>query len=530
MRDQTGRKRWVPQAMVNEKVARGWRPIEGYAEYRNLAGNPFVGNSGLLDFSRGPKRGRDLEQYYGRLEQFASEGQAQVRWEDILPPQLEVKSAEDVERALRIYGGYGDDVKIEVERSGGSEWKVTMPGVRHPIPFASDIPGLSALNPQFTDAKEMYIQDPNTSHIEGMGVPVKDREGGSLVPDDLSTPEDTGWLEEMGFGTVAEYEDYLTAQSQRFVVTGMDPDKAREYTRRINTIYSQSPLPVQVQLVQLIQAGMDVDGSLMEQLQALGGGEVYNQLQTQPGLLEIYQEMADAWRPDTIVQKTSDTVKAALDAGLSMERAQELAEHVMWEYESSAINLDSIVRVPPELIERSAPDLPEIDLGGGPRGGRGYSVKRVYEPPDRREVEKMVREYMGRVIGDQPSADVNRLTDLYMKHHRQHFDNPSNGISPWFSVEAEVRELAGYDYIHQNRPDSVAEEEWLTSYQDILRNRTDLSPTMLDDFARNAAAGAWSTETTARGAVAQQAMNTGRQRPGFFRKISDATFNIARNM
>lgn len=528
MRDQTGRKRWVPQAMVNEKIARGWKPVEGYAAHRNLEGNPFFDN-GYLDFSRGPKRGRELEQYHGRLRDFASQGQAQVRWEDILPPQLEVRSAEDLERALRIYGGYGDDVDIKVERSGGNEWKVSMPGVRHPIPFTEGLPFASMGAYQFTDAKEMYIQDPNTSPVDGMGRPVSDRDDG-LVPDELTTPEETGWLEQMGFGTVAEYEDYLTAQSQRFVVTGMDADKARELTRRINTIYSQSPLPVQVQLVQLIQAGMDADGSLLEQLKALDGGQVYNSLQTQPGLLEIYQEMADAWRPDTIVQKTSDTVKAALDAGLSMERAQELADHVLWEYESSAPNLDSIVRVPPELIERSAPDLPQIDLSGGSRGGSGYSIKRVYEPPDRREVEKMVREYMGRVIGDQPSADVNRLTDLYMKQHRQHFDNPSNGISPWFSVEAEVREIAGYDYVHQNRPDSVAEEQWLTAYQNILRSQTDLSPTMLDDFARNAAAGAWSTESTARGAVAQQAMNTGRQRPGFFRKIGNATFNIARNM
>ena len=107
------------------------------------------------------------------------------------------------------------------------------------------------------------------------------------------------------------------------------------------------------------------------------------------------------------------------------------------------------------------------------------------------------------------------------------FDNPDVGLSPRASVLESIRGTDQYKHIHALRPEGVAEEDWLTSYQS-LAFRGGLGATLQDNFAENqAAAGADITRVDDAIGVMSFA-NNAQKRPALFNKFRNTASSMFR--
>lgn len=105
------------------------------------------------------------------------------------------------------------------------------------------------------------------------------------------------------------------------------------------------------------------------------------------------------------------------------------------------------------------PDLPDFDFGFG--GGGGFEP--VYEAPDRRVVEDMVKGTFVSLVGTIPDDTlVEAGVNLYMRDHRRDWDTPDREIDPSMSVLEYVRSTEQYQAIHELRPDSEDERSWVS--------------------------------------------------------------------
>ena len=107
--------------------------------------------------------------------------------------------------------------------------------------------------------------------------------------------------------------------------------------------------------------------------------------------------------------------------------------------------------------------------GGGGGGGRG-SIGPTYVEPDRDSVREQVRAYVGATPGRANKDRVESATDAYMQGSRSAFDQrETKQVDPWNAVQKLVRSSTEYQDIHQQRPESVDELDWVVDRQEKLR-------------------------------------------------------------
>ena len=128
--------------------------------------------------------------------------------------------------------------------------------------------------------------------------------------------------------------------------------------------------------------------------------------------------------------------------------------------------------------------------GGGGGGSRTSSAQRQfvapnYVPPARSQVEDQVRAYVVAVTGLANETLIDQAVDAYLKADKENFDAQVSGergrvidsvsttieqTDPWNAAKKMVQGTAAYETIHELRPDSVDEMEWVTGRQAKLRS------------------------------------------------------------
>ena len=111
-----------------------------------------------------------------------------------------------------------------------------------------------------------------------------------------------------------------------------------------------------------------------------------------------------------------------------------------------------------------------IGGGGGGRGGGGGAQGPVYVKPDERLVREAVKSTLAALAGKVDAALLDDLTATYMSESQRSFDvRESEQVDPMETVKAKIRETAEYKAIHQLRPDSVDEMQWISTRVGALK-------------------------------------------------------------
>lgn len=113
-----------------------------------------------------------------------------------------------------------------------------------------------------------------------------------------------------------------------------------------------------------------------------------------------------------------------------------------------------------EIAQDDFSDLFAPSFGGG--GGGGFAGP-VYRRPDERVVRDFVKGTLVSLVGEVPEHLVGPAVETFMRDHRADFDNPEQEIDPSQSVVELIRGTEEYQTIHELRPESVDEREWISS-------------------------------------------------------------------
>ena len=151
------------------------------------------------------------------------------------------------------------------------------------------------------------------------------------------------------------------------------------------------------------------------------------------------------------------------------------------------------------------PNIPEFDLslpdpttiGGG--GGRAGPRPPEYRAPDRRLIEDYARATLVALTGTAQDGDIQAFSDLYLTEDRRNFDNPNQDIDPRESVKVGIRKRDDYKAIHQLRPESLDEFQWVSDRRGSLL-RAGVAPDLAEEIA---------IEQATVGATTQQAAEAG---------------------
>jgi hypothetical protein len=107
----------------------------------------------------------------------------------------------------------------------------------------------------------------------------------------------------------------------------------------------------------------------------------------------------------------------------------------------------------------------------GPGSGRGRGsgpIAPIYNPRDRVEVEESLKGYLVAVNGRLDGNLLAEAADKYMAVDRANFDNDTQ-INAFLAAQNLIRASSAYKDIHELRPESSDEMEWVTSQQGLLR-------------------------------------------------------------
>jgi hypothetical protein len=163
-------------------------------------------------------------------------------------------------------------------------------------------------------------------------------------------------------------------------------------------------------------------------------------------------------------------------------------------------------------------------------GGGGSRTTRIYTPPDRREVEDLVRGMVAGLVGFADEGRVQKLTDSYMSADRRAFDKPDLGLSPRAEVLEQIRKAEDYQRIHKLRPDAVPETEWVTQRQGVAM-QAGMTAQRAAQFGITQAQVGATGEAVAEGVMKQEFGRTGQMAPEFanrFRQTAAAMFKGVR--
>ena len=111
---------------------------------------------------------------------------------------------------------------------------------------------------------------------------------------------------------------------------------------------------------------------------------------------------------------------------------------------------------------------PARSRGGGGRG----SAAAVYRAPDEAALREQLKTYVVAVTGTLSKGVLDKAVAAYLAADRQDFDAAVSGgaeVDPFTAAKQVVRSSAEYKDVHQQRPESVDELDWVTDRQAKLR-------------------------------------------------------------
>lgn len=153
------------------------------------------------------------------------------------------------------------------------------------------------------------------------------------------------------------------------------------------------------------------------------------------------------------------------------------------------------------------PEDEELTDGSGTgswgSGSSGGAVGPIYVKPDKRVVTEAIRATMAALAGRIDQTFLDELVGVYMGEHRRSFDQREvEQVDPMETVKEKIRATSEYKAIHQLRPDSTDEYDWITSRQGALK-RAGVSDITSETLGiAMATAGANDEETVTAGNVA----------------------------
>ena len=100
--------------------------------------------------------------------------------------------------------------------------------------------------------------------------------------------------------------------------------------------------------------------------------------------------------------------------------------------------------------------------GGGARGP-------VYQKPDRDAVEEFLQTFQVATTGQLEQGLLDQAVDSYLTTHRQDFDDKNQRHDPQVAAYNVIRNSTTYKDIHELRPESENEMQWVTGQQARLR-------------------------------------------------------------
>lgn len=103
--------------------------------------------------------------------------------------------------------------------------------------------------------------------------------------------------------------------------------------------------------------------------------------------------------------------------------------------------------------------------GSGRRGAQGP----VYVAPDPAAVEEFAKLYVVATTGTLHQNVVDGAAKAFIDATRRAFDNPEQEVDPSMAMKEFVRGTGEYKHVHELRPESVDEMQWVTSRQAQLR-------------------------------------------------------------
>jgi hypothetical protein len=112
---------------------------------------------------------------------------------------------------------------------------------------------------------------------------------------------------------------------------------------------------------------------------------------------------------------------------------------------------------------------PGVDFGSGSGSGSGRrgAAAPVYQAPDEGAVRESVRNYVVATVGTDNERIIREATKAVMRADRAAWDGQS--VDPTQVMKDTVRAFDEYQAIHQQRPASVDELQWVTQPQGKLR-------------------------------------------------------------
>lgn len=105
--------------------------------------------------------------------------------------------------------------------------------------------------------------------------------------------------------------------------------------------------------------------------------------------------------------------------------------------------------------------------GGGGGGGRG-ALRAPFVPTDPAAVRDQVKAYIVATTGTNRPDLLDHALGVFQAAERQNYD-AQGGIDPWTKMTEYVRGTSVYRNIHELRPDSVDEMDWVTEPQAKLK-------------------------------------------------------------
>jgi hypothetical protein len=161
------------------------------------------------------------------------------------------------------------------------------------------------------------------------------------------------------------------------------------------------------------------------------------------------QQEQVAGRPDLGLDRPTMSPQEA-DALLN-PRLGDAADQVLIQNWISRYGSDEPVEEPDEMQDFLNSLIQSLTGGGG--GGPKYQA------PDRNLVRDSAQAMMVSMVGQSDDPRIHALTELYLRDHRRQFDGAS--VEPAQSVKDYIRSFEDYKRIHDLRPESIDEMEWV---------------------------------------------------------------------
>ena len=160
--------------------------------------------------------------------------------------------------------------------------------------------------------------------------------------------------------------------------------------------------------------------------------------------------------------------------------------------------------------------------GGRGGGGGGGAIGPVYVAPDEGAVREQIKAYVVATTGTLNDGIIDAALKSYVSEFRRGFDlRDSEEVDPWVAVRDIVRKSDAYKSLHELRPESVDEMDWVTGRQGKLR-QLGLSAQRAEEVGIELSAAGATDQDLALGGTIASSVGTGRQLETMRNKIKNA--------